>query len=160
MAKMNWNDIPESTLTLDKSKYKMVIKSATLVTTTSGYKAIQLVWESLESPKFNINFDNCIFGTTEKDFDMENKAVRFGCAKLRAINENTVNLPDLDTDILVKVLPGQIAIVPVKMDANNRYPEVDGYQFEKFEPATEVEGTTENQPESFEIDTDDDPFKL
>ena len=159
MAKMNWNDIPESTLTLNKSKYLMAIKSAELITTTAGYKAIQLVWESLETPKFTINYDNSIYGTTEKDFDMDVKAVRFGCAKMRAINEATVNLPDLDTDVLVKVLPGQRCYVPVRMDANNKYPEVDGYkEFEKYDPTTEIADAP--APESFDVDPADDPFNL
>jgi len=159
MAKMNWNDIPDNSFNLDKAEYLMGIKSAEYVTTSNGYKAIQIVWECLENPKFNINYDNSIFGTTEKDFDMDNKAVRFGCAKLRAINEATVNLPDLDTDVLVKVLPGQRCIVPVRMDANNKYPEVDGYKgFKKYDPTSEIADAP--APDSFEVDPADDPFAM
>lgn len=161
MAKMNWNDIPDNKVTLEKSEYLMTIKSAEYVTTSNGYKAIQIVWESLESPKFTINYDNSIFGTTEKDFDMDNKAVRFGCAKLRAINEATVNLPDLDTDVLVKVLKGQKCIVPVRMDANNKYPEVDGYKgIRAYDESSDAIPDTASAPESFDVDPADDPFAL
>lgn len=155
MAKMNWNDIPEAGFEIEETDYPMVIESATLITTSGGYKAIQLTWKHLNSPSFKINYDNCIFGTKDEDFNTDIPAVRFGLAKLKHINEATVSLPDLDTDVLVKVLPGQKALVSVKM--GDKYPEVDGTNIKKLEIVTP---TAPAQPESFDVADEDDPFKL
>lgn len=156
MAKMNWNDIPETNFEIEKAEYPMVVETATIIHTSGGYKAIQLTWKHLGSPAFKINYDNYIFGTEEEDFNTDIPAVRFGLAKLKHLNEATVNLPDLDTDVLVKVLPGQTALVTAKM--GEKYPEVDGTNIKKLEMQSQTPQSA--QPESFDVTDEDDPFKL
>lgn len=158
MASFKWEDAPATSFNVAPGQYPMVIKEAKKITTSNGYKAIQLVWESLGTPAFKINYDNCIYGTKEADYDFTVKAVSFGFAKLRAINEATVNLPECDPDVLVRTLPGQKALVTVKMDSNNKYPEVDGTNIEKLEASTPAVETAPQ--ESFNIDEDSDPFAL
>ena len=158
MASYKWEDAPASSFNVEPGQYPMVIKEAKKITTSNGYVAIQLVWEHLGTPAFKVNFDNSIYGTKEAEFDFTVKAVAFGFAKLKAINEATLNLPECDPDVLVRMLPGQRALVTVKMDSNNKYPEVDGTNIAKLEQPVEVPTSTQ---ETFSVsDAEEDPFKL
>ena len=88
---------------------------------------------------------------------MENKAVRFGCNKLKKLNEATVNMDELDPAILARVLISKKVYVKVKV--GDKYPEVDGLDaFRKYEePNT---STNVNTPINFDVNAEDDPFNM
>ena len=157
MASIKFNDIPSTDFNIEDGEYPCVILDAKLVVTSGGYKAIELTYEHLGSPKFKVNYDRCIYGTESEDFNMENKAVRFGCNKLKKLNEATVNMDELDPAILVRVLISKKVYVKVKV--GDKYPEVDGLDaFRKYEePNTSTNVST---PINFDVNAEDDPFNM
>jgi len=156
MASISFNNVPDSSLKIENGYYDLLITEAKIVKTTGGYNAVQLTWENTSSPKFKVNYDNSCFGLNEDYFNFDDKAIAFGCAKLKAINEATKNIADLDPDILVKILPGQRAHVKVKVN-DKGYPEIDGTNIEKYEaPIAQPEPVTAD----VYANAEDDPFAL
>ena len=163
MASINWNDIPDTSVQIEKGEYILACTESKLITTSNGFKAVQFTWERVGSPKFKVNFDNACYGTQEKDFDFDSKAVSFGCAKLKKINEATVNLDSLDPAILVKAMPGKIIKAQIKVN-DKGYAEIDGTNIEKATEAEiqEARGTNTATPNSFTVDANSttDMFKM
>lgn len=156
MASIKFNDIPNSDFNIEAGEYPFVILDAKLVTTTNGFKCIEFTYEHLGSPKFKVNFDKCIYGNSETEFDMSINAIRYGLQKLKKLNEATVKLDDLDPAILARVLIGKKVIVKIKM--GDKYPEIDGTDaFKAYE-----EPQAPQAPTSFTIEVDpaDDPFNM
>ena len=157
MASIKFNDIPNNDFSIENGEYPLVILDAKLTTTPNGFKCIEFTYEHLGSPKFKVNYDKCIYGTAEADFDMASNAVRFGLQKLKKLNAATVNMDDLDPAILARVLIGKKAYVKIKM--GDKYPEIDGVDAFRTYETTTAEAAT---PTAFAIDVDpaDDPFNM
>lgn len=154
MASIKFNNIQSMDLVLEEKEYPFVMQTE-LVTTSGGYKCIQINYTHLGSPTFTIKFDKCIYGTLTEDFNQEVVAVRLGLNKLKNLNEATVNLEDLDPAILVKVLNNKKVMAKIKK--GDKYYEIDGITpFSKYEePTTPSEAVA---PTTFTLTDDEDPF--
>lgn len=156
MAEIKFNDIIDSSFEIENKMYPLVALEVNLSTTPNGFKCIEINWEHLGAPKFKVNFDKYIYGTAEKEFDMENVAVRLGLQKLKKLNAATLKKDSLDPVIMVKLLKG--IKVNAKVKQGNKYPELDSNDKELFSayeaPQTPV------APVSFDMTGEEDPFNL
>lgn len=157
MASIKFSSIPDNDFNLQEGRYPLVCLDAKLVTSTNGYKMIELSWEHLGDPKFKINFDRYIYGTSTKDFDMENSGCRFGLQKLKALNECTVNVDNLDPAIFIKLIIGKKVEANITLKENNKgakYPEINNKDFFKYEEPTQTIS------EITAFDVEEDPFNM
>lgn len=162
MASIKFSSIPDSDFSVQEGKYPLVCLEAKLVTSINGYKMIELSWEHLGDPKFKINFDRYIYGTSTKDFDMENAGCRFGLQKLKALNECTVNVDNLDPAIFVKLIVGKKVEAFVTLRENNKgakYPEINNKDFFKYEEAAQPTQVPTSEQVSFNVNVEEDPFE-
>lgn len=156
MASIAFEAIQSADFTVEAGKYPFVILDAKLTSTSNGFKCVELTYEHLGNPKFKINFDKAIYGTAEKEFDMDSKAVAFGLSKLKVLNKVTgLNQVNLDPAIFVKLLPGKKLIAEIKETTNGKYMEIAGLNFEEYVEDT----TTSSVPmDTIAVDDNDDPF--